>query len=985
MNGVIWNCRSASCKIPLITQFFSDNNIDFMILCETWHAESLPGKLDIFAATFYDFADAENIEVSIHSKARSDDQRGGGVALLFKSKLKFSALRLDLTEPVSYEYVATKCKDASPFVLICVYRPPSLSFSTFLQEFEILLLVLSSLTLPWVVAGDFNIHMNRLFETNTINFRNLLFEYNCGVGMSDQPSHQGGNTLDFAVLSEDFVSKCSSFTVVMNSILVSDHFPVGFFISHIPTPSSNQYQPLKWYRNLKGINHVDFKRDLAAWLEPLLLLDNAGFGTYLRSYNNALSSALDEHAPLLSSFQSDTRPPWIDHEYREARALRTRLQRSPLFNRAAYNAQNRLCARMLVDKRSRHYSNLIASAENQSQLFKVVNKIVGKNIHKNTLPSSNDQKQLADRFNNFFVKKVLSIRQGLPSDMNNTLSDYSSSTSENQYSGNQLNCFQPTDAEELKLIIDKYGVKTGPDDPLPSFIVKEHLDVELPHLVRLVNLSLSDPSCDGLKEANVVPILKSFKLDPDDCKSYRPVSLLSFISKLVERVVHMRINAHLMENGLTSPSQYGYKKDHSCETMLVKLIDDIMIGVNNKSGVVVLIVDLSAAFDTVDHRVLLNILQYKYHISGVALAWIKSFLSGRSQRVKIGESRSASMVITFGVPQGSILGPLLFNLYCAGIDRAFKSAGFDSMGYADDNLGLRLFPAFSSLSTLLSIIPKCIESVNAWANAHFLKLNRDKTQLMVFGDSQFRTTFNFNSSRSDHGRRIPISDTIKLLGFHLDTNLTFSDHVSSIVSSINFALRNLRPVRKFLAKKDAESIVHALITSKLDQCNGLLLGISQHNLAKLQRAQNSAIRYVLQLGPRSHVSHHFIELHWLTVEKRIYFKFLLLVFKCLNNKAPQELADKLRLSCALNMTLCTNTFKPTTAIGRRAFSYLGPRLWNGLPRDLRVIPALETFKGHLKTYLFEHFQTYRHDIDPYTTVSISQQPGVSGNFVLMNF
>ena len=183
-----------------------------------------------------------------------------------------------------------------------------------------------------------------------------------------------------------------------------------------------------------------------------------------------------------------------------------------------------------------------------------------------------------------------------------------------------------------------------------------------------------------------MPILKSLQLDADEFKSYRPVSLLSFVSKLVERVVHKRINDHLSES--------------NCETLLVKLMDDIMIGVNNKSGVVVLIVDLSAAFDTVDHDVLIKILRSKYHISGNALAWIKSFLSGRSQSVKIGDTISGTLSVLYGVPQGSILGPLLFNLYCASIDHAFKSAGFDSMGYADDNLGLRYFPAFSSLSTL---------------------------------------------------------------------------------------------------------------------------------------------------------------------------------------------------------------------------------------------------------------------------------------------
>ena len=167
----------------------------------------------------------------------------------------------------------------------------------------------------------------------------------------------------------------------------------------------------------------------------------------------------------------------------------------------------------------------------------------------------------------------------------------------------------------------------------------------------LVNLSLTTCSFDGLKEAHVLPILKALQLDNELFKNFRPVSLLSFISKLTERVVYARINSYLSSNDLHVPSQFGYKRHHSCETFLLKLIDDILVTVDSKLGVVVLIVDLSTAFDTVDHTVLLNILQSKFHITDTALSWLKSFLSGRTQRVKIGDSLSSSLTILFGVPQ----------------------------------------------------------------------------------------------------------------------------------------------------------------------------------------------------------------------------------------------------------------------------------------------------------------------------------------------
>ena len=147
-------------------------------------------------------------------------------------------------------------------------------------------------------------------------------------------------------------------------------------------------------------------------------------------------------------------------------------------------------------------------------------------------------------------------------------------------------------------------------------------------------------------------------LDHEEYKNFRPVSLLSFVSKLTERVVHCRVNDYLTANNLHVPNQFGYKKHHSCETFLLKLIDDILVKVDKKLGVVLLIIDLSAAFDTVDHNVLLNILEFKFRITGAALTWFKSFLSGRFQCVKIGDSLSPFLPVLFGVPQGSILGPL---------------------------------------------------------------------------------------------------------------------------------------------------------------------------------------------------------------------------------------------------------------------------------------------------------------------------------------
>ena len=561
----------------------------------------------------------------------------------------------------------------------------------------------------------------------------------------------------------------------------------------------------------------------------------------------------------------------------------------------------------MKEKKKTYYSTLFTdlNGTNQQQLFKTFNKLFDRSKNNLSLPSHKDPLSLANSFNKFFVDKVSDIRSSLPSSPNH-IADYCQSPSANHF---QLSGFDPTTTDELRSLIKKHGIKTSTNDPLPAFLIEENLELLLPYLCTLVNLSLSTSSFNGLKEAHVVPILKALELNNEIFKNFRPISLLSFVSKLTERVVHTRVNTYLSYHDLHTPSQFGYKRHHSCETFLLKLIDDILVTVDSKLGVVILIIDLSAAFDTVDHSVLLNILQHKFHITGSALSWFKSYLSGRTQRVKIGDSLSVPLPILYGVPQGSILGPLLFNLYCSSLSDTFSNAGFDSMGYADDNLGLRVFPAFSKLSTLFSDVPSCLSSISNWTNTHFLKLNKTKTHVMVFGNKRFKQSVNLSGCLNSTGSLLPFSQSTKLLGTHIDDDLSFNLHISKTVSSSFIILKNVRSIRNLLTVEAAATLIHAIITSKLDQCNSLLFNLSSSNMTKLQRIQNFALRTVLNLHPRAHVTEHYQNLHWLTVDQRIHFKLLTIVFKCIHCLAPSPLLklNFLRLlTCYLTLLSSTH-------------------------------------------------------------------------------
>ena len=282
--------------------------------------------------------------------------------------------------------------------------------------------------------------------------------------------------------------------------------------------------------------------------------------------------------------------------------------------------------------------------------------------------------------------------------------------------------------EELDEIINEAGIKCSPSDILPLTVLKDNLYILQPLILEIVNASLSQGSMDGVKLADIIPLLKSNSLDPNVLKNFRPVSNLTFLGKLIERVVLRRLDEHLTRNNLHCHEQSAYKKNFSTETLLVRIWNDLLVASDEKSATVVMMLDLSAAFDTVDHDLLLNILMREIGLRGTVLKWFESFLKGCSQRIRLGSTVSDEIVIKFGVPQGSVLGPVLFNLYIRSIYRFVQGLNFTVFGYADDHQILKKFKPINQGVTLLSQLKECFTGVKAWMRRYYLAMNDSKTQ-----------------------------------------------------------------------------------------------------------------------------------------------------------------------------------------------------------------------------------------------------------------
>ena len=246
--------------------------------------------------------------------------------------------------------------------------------------------------------------------------------------------------------------------------------------------------------------------------------------------------------------------------------------------------------------------------------------------------------------------------------------------------------FQPCSIVEVRKLLIRSPPNSCSLDPLPTFILREFLDELLPFICIMCNVSLQQGLLPESQEAAIVtPILKKHDLDPDDVKSYRPISNLTFISKVIERIVASQLTGYLQMNRLLPDHQSAYRQGHSTETALLKIFSDILDAADSAQVTLLGLLDLSAAFDTVDHDILLTRLQKSYGVGGTALAWISSFIQGRQQSVTFNGHQSTRIQLKYGVPQGSVLGPLLFILYTSDVISIAASLGVGAHSYADDS------------------------------------------------------------------------------------------------------------------------------------------------------------------------------------------------------------------------------------------------------------------------------------------------------------
>lgn len=944
LNFGLLNVCSLHNKVDEVLDVISEFSLNVCLLVETWHDSD---STCIRRLRSEGFSVAERARPRLNNQSISTNH--GGLVVICAPGIRLTTLHINC-DVSSFEILCTRVTSGSSSCLVVLVYRTGIITSIFFSELNAVLDIFATYAESLILAGDFNIHMERSGDLFSRQLHDVCSSHGL-VCHINQPTHVCGGTLDLVFSRSEFPS--SSLSIVDPGL--SDHFllrwvssltrPLCDYATFTARPWSrldlNVFRPLLAHSSLC---------DPGKW--PELNCDElAGL------YDSVLSHILDQIIPFRTVKKrlrsSDS---WFDGECRQAKRELRRLERlvrrvlcfidvdpSPLISQ--WRECKVLYRKYLKDKRESFWRAKVNSdCHKPRRLWRHFNDLLGR-VSRQTCDSLS-----ASDFMNYFISKVDLARACTA---NADPPSFSPSSADGYFRE-----FSPVSVSTIAAAIRSLPNKHSACDPMPTNVLKDSLDLLLPFITYLMNKSLTDGHFPQLwKNVQITPILKRDNLDSCDTSSYRPISNLSVLSKLLERVVKKQLLDYLNSQCLFNPYQSAYRSNHSTDMALLKVTDDVLSAMDHGLLTLLGFLDLQSAFDSVDHGILLDRLLGTYGISGMAHNWFKSFVTGRTQFVKFRSFDSQSHAFPCGVPQGSVLGPIIFILYTQDIIPLVQNLGLNINVFADD---IQVYGSCSpgDTSQLCVRLTSCISSVGSWLRSNRLLLNSNKTEFMWCSTRQRQRSVPSDPIVLDCHPIQPAS-SVRCLGVVFDCNLSFDAHITKTVSTCFGALRQLRSVRRCVASPLLLQLIRSLVLSRLDYCVVLLAGLPQTRLRRLQSVINASARLVFRLPGRCHISPFLRELGWLPISARIETRVATIVHHCLHGRAPDylsmiitpasHLSGRTRLRSASSGNLQV-PFMRLKTVSRRSFRAVAPRIWNSLPPCVTNSSDFD-FKRALK----EHF------------------------------
>lgn len=819
-----------------------------------------------------------------------------------------------------------------------MYRSPNGDIELFFTFFEEILEEECIYANRSIILGDFNIH----FEyDNPRKDRLMKIAADAGftqiVYNSTRLTNKSASLIDLI-----FTNDYNLIEVPRDFPQLSDHMVIGCYIE---TVSFNNTHEVVRKRNLDADNIDKIILELygKTWN-----YNSTDVNVLYENLINNISGAVDKVAPVKKVKVS--RASWSSPSLSEVRRERDkaykkfRITKLPSDWNNYKQKRNKFVQVSRREKSNFFHRQIDQCKGNSKKMWTTLKELIGnktkKTVNINNIEFENMNKTIEENFNNFYSKSVIDIATSIPPAMPNFNNSYEECSEE--FVG-----FHKLNISELKKIIMNLKNKSTSDNICDvKFLKSTFCAIGYP-LLHLVNTSLATGRLPrALKTSVIVPIPKV--LAPTKPADYRPINLLSVMDKILETIVCNQLRSYLEKHKFIFKGQSGFRAKHSCETALQYVCSKWRSDIHGGNVILSVFIDLQRAFETIDRNRLIEKLQ-NYGVKEIALSWFSDYLSDRSHVTRVNGFISQEISSDMGVPQGSVLGPLLFILYINDVDKILRNS-FVSL-FADDTLvsvsGKNFHQLFNTINSELSIL-------HNWLCVNRLKLNSSKTKYMVFGSKHNCKRFLENNYPiCINTEIIEHTNKIKYLGVILDSQLNFSQNIDYICRKIGKKIGFFRRVSQNLSYWSRLLVFNTIVYPHFTYCNSLLVSCSKTDIKRLQVLQNKAMRTILSCSQYTPVRLMLKSLGWLSVSQSIERSNLLIIFKIQHKLLPQYLEQYLIPRCmkySYNIRSKNNfdiQLSRTTHMQKSLFND-GLRLFNALSPDIKNSPNVRIFQHKLK-------------------------------------
>ncbi len=917
----IWSLRR---KVDQLRILLNDNPFDIVGLSETY----LTAKTD----------DSE-LHVDGYTLYRKDrGSRGGGVALYVSNELPHE-ICTDINNSIDIEALWVKVKRPySKSVYVCsLYRPPSADH----EYFEKMLLMLEHVmedNNEIIVTGDFNYDyvVDETLANNPAHYIELLLNCKQLIQTPTRITPTSSSTIDLIFSS---MPECHGQSGTVKCTM-SDHYMIYTIVKCNVARSKKPPRTLK-VRDFKSFDPLAFNYDL---MECNLLYEvdsHDNIDDAWESWSSMVLSIMNKHAPLKIHRLKDRNNPWITREI-----VLLMYKRDNIHKKAVRSSNQQLfdeyrkCRNSVVKEirkaKKDYYTNKVHDSKGSRQMWRTLRPLIRSKSSNHTVPIEPNE------LNDFFTQIGPELHTKFPND--------------NELHWTQPTCihdFNFTSFDEDHVLKDLYAMSPDSNLDLLGFdsrLIRIGADVLVASLTTLFNLSIKCARLpNDLKKARVTPIFKC-KGERTDPGNYRPISVIPHIAKILEKCVQSQLMSYLLAHNLITCDQSAFLKGHSTQTSLHKMFDDLLGNINDGYVNGACFFDLAKCFDTIDHSLLIKKLE-KYGVRGSALAWFNNYLSERSQCVSVNNAMSDFRDIHTGVPQGSVLGPILFLIFVNDLPSSLTSTMCNL--YADDT---EIHSCGQTLSEVETILQQDINNIVEWFNLNKLTVNTGKSFAMLFSSNP-----NINAQGLNlhvNGNAIECVQTGTYIGVHPDSNLKWNHHIAHLCKKISPKVGLLGRLKKILPTQYVELIYKSIVQPHIDYCITVWGNADNKYLDKVQGLQNRAARIITGNYNWYIRGIELVkQLGWQNVRERRDYFTALLVHKAIHNTSPDMIQDLFTLSNEIQSrqtrsSSTNNLYVPRVNkhVFNQSLQVAGARVWNSLPVDLRNITNFNAFKYRLKKH-----------------------------------